>query len=140
MRSRSGKSSDAGSGSESDARSSSRKQGGGSGSKGGDGGKKVRRHSGSKSLVAKSWTLVKQVFFTIVHIYKSLTAFWSQMHVCMLPALGELDHEQEQQEQDKAQDDASAAAAASPGSPGQRKRTAKVNWSPSYLFVRGVLG
>lgn len=113
MRSRSGKGSDGGSGSESDAKSSSRKQGG-------DGGK-VRRHD-SKSLVATAWTLVKQVFFTIVHIYKSLTAFWSQMHVCMLPALGELDHEQEQQEQDTPQDTSTAS-----GSPGQRKRSAKVN-------------
>lgn len=117
MRSRSGKGSDAGSGSESDARSSSRKH---RGSNGGDGGK-VRRQD-RKSLVATSWTLVKQVFFTIVHIYKSLTAFWSQMHVCMLPALGELDHEQEQQEQDKPE-----TASVAPGSPGQRKRTAKVN-------------
>lgn len=117
MRSRSGKGSDGGSGSESDAKSASRKQGG---SKGGDGGK-VRRHD-SKSLVATAWTLVKQVFFTIVHIYKSLTAFWSQMHVCMLPALGELDHEQEQQEQDKTQDTSMPS-----GSPGQRKRSAKVN-------------
>lgn len=114
MRSRSGKGSDGGSGSESDAKSSSRKQ---RGSKGGE----VRRHD-SKSLVAQAWTLVKQVFFTIVHIYKSLTAFWSQMHVCMLPALGELDHEQEQQEQDTAQDTSTES-----GSPGQRKRSAKVN-------------
>ncbi|EJY57738.1 AAEL017093-PA [Aedes aegypti] len=114
MRTRSGKGSDGGSGSESDARSSSRK--GGSG--------KVRRHSDDhKSLVRTAWTLVKQVFFTIVHIYKSLTAFWSQMHVCMLPALGELDNEQE--DQDKAEQDTVASGPAA-GSP-QRKRSTKVN-------------
>ncbi|KXJ71829.1 hypothetical protein RP20_CCG019530 [Aedes albopictus] len=118
MRTRSSKGSDGGSGGEeNDARSSSSRKGG-----------KVRRQADDhKSLVRTAWTLVKQVFFTIVHIYKSLTAFWSQMHVCMLPALGELDNEQEQQDQDKAEQDFGPASGPVGGSPQQRKRSSKVN-------------
>lgn len=121
MRTRSSKGSDGGSGGEeNDARSSTSSRKGG----------KVRRHSDDgKSLIRAAWTMVKQVFFTIVHIYKSLTAFWSQMHVCMLPALGELDNEQEQeqQDQDKAEQDFGPASGPVGGSPQQRKRSSKAN-------------
>lgn len=108
-----------GSSSESDTRSSKR-------SAGGDG----RRHRSGRdgqprSLIGKAWRMIVQLFFLIVHIYKSLTAFWSQMNVCMLPALGELDHQEEQEQQELAA--AAAAAQATPGSPGQRKRAAKVH-------------
>lgn len=57
---------------------------------------KVQQRAGAEvGLVGQAWNLAKQLFFTVVHVYKSLTAFWSQMHVCMLPALGELDNEGE---------------------------------------------
>lgn len=76
---------------------------------------------GCHGLVARAWHLIKVIFFTIVHIYKSLTAFWSQMNVCMLPALGELDH-QEEQNADAADAEGDAAQSGSPGSSPQRKR------------------